>query len=104
MSTTNPSTILPPTEGDRPVTNTSVTTTSTAAIDTGSTGSWYEFTTIGANVYIRFGTSAVGAATTANGGILVDGTTRSFFVPASAKFFRAITASGTATLSWYRAG
>lgn len=98
---TNASIILPPTLTDRPVTNTAISGSSTAEINTSSTGNWFTFTALTANVYIVFSVTGMTAATTSNGFIIPAGATVSFYVPSTNTYFRAI-GDTTGTLSWYK--
>lgn len=83
-------------------TNTAISNVSTAAVSVGN--GYLTFSAVGVDVYIRFGDSAVGAATTSNGFAIPAGSVVSMYTPVYHTHFRAICASGTGTLSWYQSG
>lgn len=97
-TTSNVEIVIAPTSA----TNTAISNTSTAAILAGN--GYFTFAAIGVDVYIRFGDSAISAATTSNGFAIPAGSVVSLYAPAYATYFRAICASGTGTLSWYQSG
>lgn len=87
-------------DGDSNITHTSVSGTSTSAVDTGSTGQWVRFY-CGAEFYILFGDSSVSAATTSNAMRFPSGQIVDVWVSRHKPYFRAILASGSDTLDWY---
>lgn len=88
------------------MTVTATSTTSTAAVALGQAGGDYIFSAVGADAFIRFGISTVGAAaaTSTNFDVYVQsGGDRIVTLPPSVTHFRVIS-SGTGNLYWGKAG
>lgn len=85
---------------------TAISATSTAAVALGQAGGDYIFSAAGADAFIRFGISTVGAAaaTSTNFDVYVhSGGDRVVTLPPSVTHFRVIS-SGTGNLYWGKAG